>query len=78
MVQVCHVMVCLCKVYRPYYTMLCFTRVLDFSRIFARVFAHKPYQNATPTHSVIWAHIISSVFGLVEADNAKDFALGTF
>ena len=26
-----------------------------FSSVFARIFAHKPYQNPTPTHSVIWA-----------------------
>ena len=29
--------------------------LLYFSRVFAHVFAHRPYQNATPTHSVIWA-----------------------
>ena len=30
---------------------LCFSHV--FSN-FSRIFAHKPYQNANPTHSVIW------------------------
>ena len=27
------------------------------SLFFARVFAHKPYQNTTPTHNVIWVLI---------------------
>ena len=27
---------------------------LRLFRVFARIFAHKPYQNANPTHSVIW------------------------
>ena len=31
--------------------------LLRFSQVFAPVFAHKPYQNATPTHSVIWAEM---------------------
>ena len=30
------------------------TRQLRFSHIFAPIFAHKPYQNANPTHRVIW------------------------
>ena len=29
--------------------------LLRFSLVFGRVFAHRPYHNATPTHSVIWA-----------------------
>ena len=29
--------------------------LLRFSRVFACVLAHKPYPNATPTYSVIWA-----------------------
>ena len=29
--------------------------LLRFSHVFDRVFAHKPYQNTTLTHSVIWA-----------------------
>ena len=37
--------------YFPYYTI----HRVKASCVFSRVIAHKPYQNAKPTHCVIWA-----------------------
>ena len=40
---------------RIHYALAKNASLLRFSHVFGRVFAHKPYQNATPTHSVISA-----------------------
>ena len=38
---------------------------------FSRVFAHKPYQNANPMHSVIWAYVPGGYLGIECIPTAK-------
>ena len=38
---------------REYFSILHYALVKNASQLYSRVFTHKPYQNANPTHSVI-------------------------